>query len=416
LVWPSFWKELILSRPHIRLQKKRSTEEQITNEIHSLLHGTGFRPYPLTVTEAAKVLGVMGTIYRYIKKKEGEKKILKNEKRLVLPEPVEDSRFKQFNKFHPITGDPLVTEWLDDLQTRKRGNPLKNWSRRVCCLETVCNTYKIEPQDLIVSHRRTEKIMRTFAKFYTSGNSIQSKSGPKPTGLNTGIYTRIQAVRDFCMFYNLFWQKGVTGIMSQKVLGHGKYADIRLTDDELQKADIFIREKWGRDSDIYRWFWIGVEFCARFDALYNMPLEYTKTVSQKSGKMTYIMTAIETKIEHIRGGKWLKYISKNDNQKSIDLLMSRGGQRIHENNIPKYKFTENISTYLKQVYKHLGKQTHYFQHHPTHALRHIGAHYWLSKTDYNYGLIAEIGGWNTMDELKKSYGQIPPEKILEIIE
>jgi len=37
-----------------------------------------------------------------------------------------------------------------------------------------------------------------------------------------------------------------------------------------------------------------------------------------------------------------------------------------------------------------------------------GAHYWSSKTDYNYERIAEIGGWNTMDELKKSYGQIPP--------
>ncbi len=49
------------------------------------------------------------------------------------------------------------------------------------------------------------------------------------------------------------------------------------------------------------------------------------------------------------------------------------------------------------------------------TLRHLGAHYWLAKTNYNYGIIAEIGGWHTIDELKKSYGQIPPEKILEII-
>ena len=50
------------------------------------------------------------------------------------------------------------------------------------------------------------------------------------------------------------------------------------------------------------------------------------------------------------------------------------------------------------------------------VLRHLGAHYWLSKTNYNYGIIAEVGGWHTIDELKKSYGQIPPEKILEIIQ
>jgi len=42
--------------------------------------------------------------------------------------------------------------------------------------------------------------------------------------------------------------------------------------------------------------------------------------------------------------------------------------------------------------------------------------YWLAKKNFNYGLVSEIGGWNTIDELKKSYGMIPPEKILEIIE
>ncbi len=406
-----------MSRPHIKLKNKRTTEDQIIEEIHCLLHGTGNRPYPLTVTETAKILGVSrDTVYRYIKKMKGEKKILKTKDRLVLPELPDDSRFKEFNKFHSITADPLVTEWMEDLQTRKSGSPLKNWNRRICNLETVCNTCKIEPQDLIVSHRKTEKIMRTFAKFYISGNSIQSKKGPKSTELNSGIYTRVQAVRDFCMFYNLFWQKGVTGIMSQKVLGHGKYGDIRLTNEELKNADIFIKEKWGLDSDIYRWFWVGIESCARFEALYNMPLEHTKSVSVISGKTTYIMTAIETKTEHIRGGKWSKYISRADTQTSLDSLKKRYGTRIHENNIPKYKFTENISSQLKEIYKHLEKQSDYFQQHPTHVLRHIGAHYWLSKTDYNYGLTAEIGGWNTMDELKKSYGQIPPERILEIIE
>jgi len=59
--------------------------------------------------------------------------------------------------------------------------------------------------------------------------------------------------------------------MSQKVPGHGKYADIRFTDEEFSKADSFIKEKWGLDSDIYRWFWIGVESCSRFNALYTMP-------------------------------------------------------------------------------------------------------------------------------------------------
>ncbi len=346
----------------------------------------------------------------------GTQQILKDKNgKLHLPAPSEDATFRKFNKLHQITSDPLVTEWIDDLLTRKSGAPLKVWKMRVSSLEAICNTCKILPQDLIVSQKKTEKIMRNFARIYQSGNVSQSSRGIKSSGFGTGVYTRVQAVRDFCAFYNIFWPRGVRGVMSQKVPGHGKYGDIRLTEKDLEDADNFIKEKWGLDSDVYRWFWVGIESCARYVALYNIPLDYTVSVS-KSGKTTYIMIAKESKTEHIRGGKWFKYITRNDTQKSLDFLKNRGGQKIYESDISRHQFAENMCSNLRLVYKHIGKQTDYFQKHPTHALRHIGAHYWLSKTDYNYGLVAEIGGWNTMDELKRSYGQIPPEKILDIIE
>lgn len=70
---------------------------------------------------------------------------------------------------------------------------------------------------------------------------------------------------------------------------------------------------------------------------------------------------------------------------------------------------------MREIYAFLGK-TEYFDSHPTHALRHIGEHYWLAKNDYNYGLVAMVGGWNTIDELRKSYGEMPPEKVLEMME
>jgi hypothetical protein len=128
------------------------------------------------------------------------------------------------------------------------------------------------------------------------------------------------------------------------------------------------------------------------------------------------MTAFETKTEHIRGGKWKKFITRKDTQTSIDLLRSRDCNTIFESNLSKLKFIKDIHEKLFLIYKHLGKTDSYFSSHPTHVLRHIGAHYWLSKTNYNYGIISEVGGWNTIDELKKSYGQIPPEKILEMIQ
>ena len=170
----------------------------------------------------------------------------------------------------------------------------------------------------------------------------------------------------------------------------------------------------GLDSDIYRWFWIGIESCARFNALYHMENDYVKVKNSKE-KTIYFMTVHETKTEHIRGGKWTKYITREDTQKSIDLLRTRGITKIYESNSSKHRFQKEISEKLSQIYKHLEKSSEYFFQHPSHVLRHIGAHYWLSKTNYNYGIISEVGGWNTIDELKKSYGQIPPEKILELV-
>jgi len=400
----------------IKLYGRKSTEEKITNEIYNLITGKGSRPYPLSITETAKTLKVSRvTIYRYIKNMKGEKSIQVSSGKLVLPKESPESKFYRFNSSNPITSDPLVSGWIDDLLTRKGGEQVRSWRARLRSVESVCNTCGIRPKNLLVSKKQTEIILRQYVKMYRQGNAVMDKRGTKKAeDIISATYHRVQGIRDFCRYHGMSWPRGVNGIMSQKVPNHGKYSDIRLTNDELNRADCFIKEQFGIDSDIYRWFWIGIESCARFGALYNMSLDYTKHVSP-SNKTTYIMTAFETKTKHIKGGKWVKYITREDTQKSIDLLKSRGNSKIYESEFPKYRFHSMISNQLKQVYSHLGKNS-YFQDRPNHVLRHIGAHYWLSKTDYNFGLIAEVGGWNTIDELKKSYGQIPPEKILEIIE
>ena len=41
---------------------------------------------------------------------------------------------------------------------------------------------------------------------------------------------------------------------------------------------------------------------------------------------------------------------------------------------------------------------------------HLGPHYWLTKTNTTIGVIAEVGGWHTIDELKKNYDQISPKE------
>jgi Mn-dependent DtxR family transcriptional regulator len=404
-----------MKRTRIRLGGKRASEEQIIDEIYNLITGKGSRPYPIPITETARLLGVSReTVYQYIKKMKGDHAIKRTSTgKLVLPKETSESKFHRYSLLNPIKSDKLVVDWIDDLLTRKGGEAVVSWRARVSAVESVCNTCKIPPKKLLTSEKHTEEILRQYVKMYRQGKAVMEMRFAKNSDdIKSVTYRRVQGVRDFCRFYGMSWPRGSSGIMSQKIPNHAKYSDIRLTNDELEMANDYIKKTWGLDSDVYRWFWIGIESCARFNALYNMNLDFTKHVGPS--KITYIMTVFESKTSHIRGGKWIKYITREDTQQSIDLVKSRGNGRIYESTLPKYKFHIMISNHLKQIYSYLGKSI-YFQKRPNHALRHIGAHYWLSKTDYNFGLIAEIGGWNTIDELKKSYGQIPPEKILEII-
>ena len=219
-------------RRKLKLYGKRTTADDILEEIHRLLYAKGSRPYSLRPAEIAKTIGVSRkTVYNYIKKLSTRGDVVQ------LPSghfffPKNDE-FREFNKHHEITSDPMISEWMDDLLTRKQGMPLKIWKSRLRCVEVVCNTCKVSPYDLTISAKKTEKILRTFAKHVQSGTMICSNSGRKSLGMNTTVYSKVQAVRDFCSFYDITWRKGVSGVMSQKVPGHGKYADIRFTKEEF---------------------------------------------------------------------------------------------------------------------------------------------------------------------------------------
>lgn len=394
---------------------KRSTEKNIMDEVVRLLLG---QEEVLSVDDVAKRLGFKrGSVYRYIQSavRNGLLSYGHNG-RLSIPANLgTELVFRRFNKLHPITTDPLVAEWKQDLLTRKQGESLASWKNRIRSLESVCNNCNVNPKDLLVSQRKTENILKDYVQLYLEGKVKRTRSGSRASqNIRHIAYTKAQAIRDFCGYYNMIWRRGSGGVMSQAVPNHGMYADIRLNDKELDEADIYIKEKWGLDSDVYRWFWIGIESCSRSNVLYAMKLDYTKHVGM-NGKITFIMTAYESKTRQIKKGKWIKYITRGDTQRSIELLKGRGGTRIYESQIPKHAFKRQINDAMKEIYNHVGK-IEYFEEHPTHVLRHIGAHYWLARKNYNYGLVAVIGGWHTIDELRKSYGEMPPEKVLELIE
>ena len=302
-----------------------------------------------------------------------------------------------------------------DLRTRKQGGPIKTWNVLINNLRALCDTCKINPEQLLVDKKTTETIIKNFAEIFKSGQNVRHGTSRKRKTHIHGIKIAVGAVRSFCAFHDMTWPRGTAGIMSAKVISHGDHSDIRLTDEELKKADRFIRKQWGIDSDIYRIFWVGIESCARRTALLDMNCDWTLYVNKETRKKIFIMTAFESKTAYIKKGKWTKYITRKGTQKSLQIHKSNGNSKIWTPAPYERKVKEMLSQ-LREIYRHLEKVDDYFYETPFHSLRHVGAHYWLSKTNYNFGFVAKIGGWHTIDELKTSYGEMPPDFVINMID
>lgn len=414
-----------LIRQRLRLYGRPATKEDIAKEVSRLYLGDKTkRQEPCSPTQIKETLGFNSrqTVYTYLEMACELGHLQKDETgKFIQPKISSSAEFKDFCKEHPFTQHPLIAEWIKDLQTRKSGKEVKTWRSRLSRFEAICNTLRVNPERFLIGLTESEELVKNFLVAYKEGSVKGHWKSPDAVDMANIQYTYAQAVRDFMRTVGkLQYPKGTTGVMAQIPPNHGKYSDVRLTEEEMEQADKYLIENYGLDSDEYRWFWIGVESCARDGALKKMRNDYVKHTSRE-GKTIYIMTAFESKTEHIKGGKWTKYITRPQTQKSIDLLRARGGGMIYENkdNLSAIRFGIKMREEMKKLYTYLGKaEVHngYFMSHATHVLRHVGAHYWLAKTKYNYGVVAMVGGWNTPNELKKSYGEMPHEVVLEMIE
>jgi len=135
-------------------------------------------------------------------------------------------------------------------------------------------------------------------------------------------------------------------------------------------------------------------------------------------RITFYMEMFESKTKNVRAGIWYKWIKRTKTQESLLALKKRGGTRIYESDFSKTKFLDQMNDQLKELYTYLKKDPDsLFFKKPSHSLRHLGAHYWLSKGNYkNHVEVAKLGGWNTIDEMIKSYGEFPPEKMNEYLD
>jgi len=401
-----------------RLYGKEATEEEFAKEIVRLRLGDPRKhEAPCNYSQIAKRLGVSRpTVYHFRELAIKLGLLIIQDNKEVLPD--HSIKAKQFQRYEAdeFMQNPLVQDWVTDMRTRKGGKGIKSWRHNFASLKRLCNTLKINPEQLISDRKTYETILKNLKIELDKGN-FDAELSHRTLVFNNNemtFHTMKMASRNFVQYHGIALPRGIDGISSGKLVGHGKYNDIHLSFEEYDRAKSYLIDKYGLDSDIFRVFVFGVESCARHKAIFNALIDWTAI--QANNEITFVMEVIETKTEHLNGGKWKKYIKAQDLQKSLIMAKNKGYTKIH-NNLSKRDF-DKLSIQLKELYTYLGKdQIHdgYFMRKPFHTLRHIGAQLWLEVTNWNYSIVCRIGGWHTAKELEDSYGKIPEEKFVEIM-
>lgn len=350
-----------------------------------------------------------------------------NSVKIKLPKQTKDEKTFLRLKQDKFAQHPIIQEWIQDMRSRNDGEGLVGWENHVNGVHNICNTLKINPEQLIVNKETTKKLFLNFLDAIKDGQEefTQTVNARKRKSIKNTRKHHITALRSFCAKFGIAWAKGEDPVMGNKVVGHGNYAGVRFTKGDFEVADLWLKKHYGVDSDLYRFFWFGVESCAREQAILGAKCEWEEVPDDD--KVIFVMKVFESKTKHLNAGIWEKFITKEELQQSLIKHKRKGNALIwtkKSNNMN--KIVGDFRNQLRELYHAVGKipnikeleenrknkeavSDNYFFEKPIHTLRHIGAHYWLDKTDYDYGIVADVGGWHTIDELKKSYGAMPAE-------
>ena len=219
--------------------------------------------------------------------------------------------------------------------------------------------------------------------------------------------------------------------LSGKKDSYGRYGHVKLSDEQIERL---LKMVWNDEEAVREGIAlateIGIYCCARreaiISALRGCVLEEEIQIDGEKVKV-YMIRLFDAKTKEndthpfykgTTGKWWIKPISRelaekikewerNDKRHKIGLFadsLSEGK-----------RFAQRMIQKLKQYYKELGVTEQYFYKHSIHVLRHIGAHYWLRRTHYNYELVCKIGGWKTPQILRDCYGAFPIAEVYKFL-
>ena len=333
------------------------------------------------------------TIYRFIQELAADGKIKLGETGRVekVEALVEQRSYESLESDAFVQRYPSVKKWVDDMQTRLDGKPLSEWQQNLAAVKKVCDLLKVTPELLISSKESVEQFTRAFMLEFRK----VSKNSP---------HLYVMALRNLAMSNGIIWPRGAGGLMSGKKIAFGQYAHIKISDKQIMQG---IEIGQSIHQDVGDWFAIATETAARHGAMHRIDIS---SIEQHADYLT--LRAYESKTNKT----WTKYIVNPRIQQIVTrraaARSASGRTDLFLNGKSEKEFGAWINAQLKEVYRRLGLTERYFFNHPTHALRHIGAHHWLRLTNYNYSLVAKIGGWEDENTLKKCYGEMPAEVVI----
>ncbi len=185
----------------------------------------------------------------------------------------------------------------------------------------------------------------------------------------------------------------------------GIYRYVRFTDEQIEEIREYLKNK--NDLEALTFFDWGIESLARASTIAKTRM---LDFQQEDGIVTIAMYETKTdrsfqkflllNIPHAKE-TWeeIKELGKNREYLFFDKKPTKSMIK---------KFLQKLSPRLKEAYRYANVQHEYAYKKPFHVLRHAGAHLWLMRSNYDYGLVAEMG-WEDINTLRQVYGGMPKE-------
>lgn len=430
LITPKQPKKVVI-KSRGRIYGKKATYDEIQAEIVKLVQqGIPISSIDPNVTTISKLTGKSRqTINRYLNKaiKEG---ILQrtSEKKFELSKQVQAQLTHQYlSKDNFVEKYPVVKNWVEKREREALGNKRKldNVREQLNQLKIVCDTLELNPYSLLAEKDGSKygglaEAMQLFKNALVNGTvkylqKQKKQSEQEDDNVDSKFRTYLMACRNFCMYNGIAIPKlPKTHILSGKKINFGTYAHVRLSFTKIDQIVQYLKNQYGEQSRELAMFIFYYLTGTRRDSIYKIQ---TSSIQQRlDGWLECRVYESKTKQE------WRKLIP-NDNP-HFDILKNYMLNRVKQG--ARYLFvdsekeiTRKLKDYITSVFKQAYTQAKitepYFIMRPTHALRHVAAHYWIDRTNQNYVAVAKICGWKDVQTLIACYGEISDEQIISIV-